>query len=74
MMTLCETATWAHRSFGLLVAHLVSLHISYSHRTPREGVRSLSGCATCEQLVDALHIPMFTHACRNNGKNEEKDL
>ena len=25
------------------VAHLASLHNSYSHRTPREGVRSLSG-------------------------------
>ena len=40
VMLFCETATWAHRSS---VAHLVSLHISYSHRTPREGVRSLSG-------------------------------
>jgi hypothetical protein len=40
VMPFCETATWAHRSS---VAHLVSLHISYSHRTPREGVRSLSG-------------------------------
>jgi hypothetical protein len=38
--TFCETATWAHRSS---VAHLVSLHNSYSHRTPREGVRSPSG-------------------------------
>jgi hypothetical protein len=38
-MTFCETATWAHRSS---VAHLVSLHSSYSHRTLREGVRSLS--------------------------------
>jgi hypothetical protein len=40
VMTFFETATWAHRSS---VAHLVSLHIGYSHRTPREGVRSLSG-------------------------------
>jgi hypothetical protein len=39
VMTFCETATWAHRSS---VAHLVSLHSSYSHRTLREGVRSLS--------------------------------
>jgi len=29
--------------FWSCVAHLVSLHSSYSHRTPREGVRSLSG-------------------------------
>jgi hypothetical protein len=39
-MTFCETATWAHRSS---VAHLVSLHSSYFHRTPREGVRFPSG-------------------------------
>ena len=38
--TFCKTATWAHRSS---VAHLVSLHSSYSHRTPREGVRFPSG-------------------------------
>jgi hypothetical protein len=42
VMTFCETATWAHCSS---VAHLVSLHSSYSHRTPREGVRSPSGSA-----------------------------
>ena len=29
--------------FWSCVAHLVSLHSSYSHRTPREGVRFLSG-------------------------------
>lgn len=29
--------------FWSLVAHLVSLHSSYSHRTPCEGARSLSG-------------------------------
>jgi len=29
--------------FWSCVAHLVSLHSSYLHRTPREGVRSLSG-------------------------------
>jgi hypothetical protein len=49
--TFCETATWAHRSS---VAHLVSLHSSYSHRTPREGVRSPSGCdtrQTCQQVA-----------------------
>jgi hypothetical protein len=44
VMTVCETATWAHRSS---VAHLVSLHRSYSHRTAREGVRSPSGSAAC---------------------------
>jgi hypothetical protein len=43
VMTVCETAAWAHRSSGCSVAHLVSLHRSYSHRTPREGVRSPSG-------------------------------
>jgi hypothetical protein len=42
VMTFCETATWAHRSS---VAHLVSLYSSYAHRTPREGVRSPSGCS-----------------------------
>jgi hypothetical protein len=40
LMTVCETATWAHRSS---VAHLVSLHSSYSFRTPRRGVRAPSG-------------------------------
>jgi len=40
VMTFCKTAIWAHRSS---VAHLVSLRSSYSHRTPREGVRSPSG-------------------------------
>jgi hypothetical protein len=35
-----ETVTWIHRSS---VAQLSPLHSRYSHRTPREGVRFLSG-------------------------------
>jgi hypothetical protein len=31
-------------------------------------------CATFAQLADALHIPMFTHACPNDGKIDGKDL
>lgn len=40
VMTFCETATRAHCSSA---AHLVSLHSRYSHQTPCEGMRSLSG-------------------------------
>lgn len=40
----CEAATRARRCFGHVLAHLVSLHDSYSHQTPRKSMRSLLGC------------------------------
>jgi hypothetical protein len=61
--TFCETATWAHRSS---VAHLVSLHSSYSHRTPREGVRSPSG------YLSLCHYPKTTPFPKIQGKQHQK--
>jgi hypothetical protein len=55
VMTFCETATWAHRAS---VAHLVSLYSSYAHRTPREGVRSPSGCSGLEVFPTVRTNPL----------------
>jgi hypothetical protein len=65
VMTFCETATWAHRSSQ---AHLVSLHSSYSNRTPREGVRSPSGAvwgaAQKDSIISSLPREQQTKMCR----------
>jgi hypothetical protein len=57
--------------FWSCVAHLVSLHSSYSHRTPREGVRSLSGSIVASwaslggrpSLSARQHLPTSSIAC-----------